>query len=220
MSSIYFVNSFLHFKLFYFPYNFFFVTFIVLHVTVTLTLTLTFTSLCASLIQTLVFVLLFSTFLVPFPYSSFIHVFLFIELIDAWNTLHRFDICAAVREVRCQNSNTLSGLNTDKIVERVRQQLRSRRPSAGTAKVAPWAGLTQGQGVKTGPEWQGPSKEEVVKEETCSICLEPLNTSPNQSLACLHTFHALCINDWIKIQSNCPNCRKFALMPDEYPTLS
>ncbi|XP_063842452.1 uncharacterized protein LOC135090079 isoform X1 [Scylla paramamosain] len=130
------------------------------------------------------------------------------------------DICIALREVRAQNNNSLSGLTTEKIVERVRQQLRSRRPSAGAATVAPWAGLTQGPGVKTEPEWQGPSKEEVVKEEQCSICLEPLNTSPNQSLACLHTFHALCINDWIKIQSNCPNCRKFALMPDEYPTLS
>lgn len=129
------------------------------------------------------------------------------------------DICIALREVRVQNNNSLSGLTTEKIVERVRQQLRSRRPSAGAATVAPWAGLTQGPGRKTEPEWQGPSKEEVVKEEQCSICLEPLNTSPNQSLACLHTFHALCINDWIKIQSNCPNCRKFALMPDEYPTL-
>ncbi|XP_045108818.1 uncharacterized protein LOC123503264 isoform X3 [Portunus trituberculatus] len=130
------------------------------------------------------------------------------------------DICIALKVVRAQNNNSLSGLNTEKIVERVRQHLRSRRPSAGAATVAPWAGLTQGVGVKTEPEWQGPSKEEVVKEEQCSICLEPLNTSPNQTLACFHTFHALCINDWIKIQSNCPNCRKFALMPDEYPTLS
>lgn len=130
------------------------------------------------------------------------------------------DICTALREVRVQNNNSLSGLTTDKIVERVKKQLLSRRPSAGAATVAPWAGLTQGPGAKPGPEWQGPSKEEVVsKEETCSICLEPLNSKPSQSLACLHTFHVNCINDWIKIQSSCPNCRKFALMPDEYPTL-
>ncbi|KAG0729287.1 E3 ubiquitin-protein ligase TTC3 [Chionoecetes opilio] len=140
---------------------------------------------------------------------------------------HRFskefsspDICTALREVRMQNNNSLSGLTTDKIVERVRQQLRSRRPGAGAATVAPWAGITQGSGAKTEPVWQGPNKEEVVKEDSCSICLEPLNSSPSQTLACQHTFHALCIKDWIKIQSNCPNCRKFALMPNEYPKLS
>lgn len=153
-------------------------------------------------------------------YRICVHTPLYTRQTDTQNSLHRPDICTALREVRVQNNNSLSGLTTDKIVERVKQQLRSRRPSAGAASVAPWAGLTQGSGAKTGPEWQGPSKEEVVKEETCSICLEPLNTKPSQSLACLHTFHVHCINDWIKIQSSCPNCRKFALMPDEYPTLT
>ncbi|KAG0726972.1 E3 ubiquitin-protein ligase TTC3 [Chionoecetes opilio] len=140
---------------------------------------------------------------------------------------HRFskefsspDIWTALQEVRMQNNNSLSGLPTDKIVERVRQQLRSRRPGARAATVAPWAGITQGSGAKTEPVWQGPNKEEVVKEDLCSICLDPLNSSPSQTLACQHTFHDLCIKGWIKRQSNCPNCRKFALMPDEYPELS
>lgn len=131
------------------------------------------------------------------------------------------EICTALREVRTHNNNkSLMELTTEKIVERVKQQLRARKAGLGAPSVAPWAGLTQEPGKKTSPEWQGPRNEEGVKEESCSICLESLNTGPTLPLQCLHTFHERCIKDWLRRQSNCPNCRKFALMTDEYPTLT
>lgn len=129
----------------------------------------------------------------------------------------RPDICSAVREVRAGNNNTLSGMNQDKIVERVLLTLRSRRARSGQATVAPWAGLVQGG---AGTEWQGPRQDEgTAKEETCSICLEALSSSPSMALPCQHVFHERCIKDWHKRQFNCPNCRRFSLMADEYPKL-
>ncbi|KAK4304854.1 hypothetical protein Pmani_023225 [Petrolisthes manimaculis] len=132
------------------------------------------------------------------------------------------DICAALREVRAMNNNSLSGITQEKIVERVRSTLKSRRPGAGQATVAPWAGLVHGGGAgAAGSEWQGPRREEgTAKEESCSICLDALSTSPSMSLSCQHVFHERCIKGWLKRQSNCPNCRRFSLMADEYPKLT
>lgn len=123
-----------------------------------------------------------------------------------------------MREVRAENNNTLSGMNQDKIVERVLLTLRSRRTRSGQATVAPWAGMVPGGGQ--GTEWQGPRQDEgTAKEDTCSICLEPLSSSPSMALQCQHVFHDHCIKDWLKQQSNCPYCRRFFLMADEYPKL-
>ncbi|XP_064086347.1 uncharacterized protein LOC135201401 isoform X2 [Macrobrachium nipponense] len=128
------------------------------------------------------------------------------------------DICSALREVRMKNSNSLSGMNVDHIVDSVKQRLRARRPASGS--VAPWAGLTQGTGGKSsGPEWQGLPSGEIPPEEQCSICLDALNLSPTLQLQCHHVFHEKCISGWLKRQSNCPNCRTYALMDDEYPSL-
>lgn len=130
------------------------------------------------------------------------------------------DICSALREVRMKNSNSLSGMNVDHIVDSVKQRLRARRPASGQATVAPWAGLTQGTGGKSsGPEWQGLPSGEIPPEEQCSICLDALNLSPTLQLQCQHVFHEKCISGWLKRQSNCPNCRTYALMDDEYPSL-
>ena len=132
----------------------------------------------------------------------------------------RPEICNALREVRSKNSNSLSGMNIEVIVESVKQRLKSRRPGSGQATVAPWAGLTQGKGGKSSvPEWQGPARGEIPLEEQCSICLDALNLSPTVQLQCQHVFHEKCIQDWLKRQSNCPNCRTYALMDDEYPSL-
>ncbi|XP_042873701.1 uncharacterized protein LOC122254197 isoform X3 [Penaeus japonicus] len=132
------------------------------------------------------------------------------------------DVCSALREVRIQNNKSLSGLNVDMIVERVKTHLKSRRPGSGQATLAPWASLTQcPKSGNSGPEWQGPGGEEgSAPEEQCSICLEALNACPTVPLQCQHVFHEKCIKDWLKRQSNCPNCRTFALMTDEYPSLT
>lgn len=47
----------------------------------------------------------------------------------------------------------------------------------------------------------------------CSICLEPIKAKTNvqqektTELKCHHFFHNECIQEWLKINSSCPNCR-------------
>ena len=46
---------------------------------------------------------------------------------------------------------------------------------------------------------------------TCSICLESLNSDPNQLLfttSCSHTFHSNCIHSWVNFNNSCPICRQ------------
>ena len=43
--------------------------------------------------------------------------------------------------------------------------------------------------------------------EGCSICLEPLSTSPIRELACKHSFHKQCIDRWVHTALTCPMCR-------------
>jgi hypothetical protein len=48
---------------------------------------------------------------------------------------------------------------------------------------------------------------------TCSICLEDLNQSssePSRALACMHVFHANCVNPWLENHNTCPTCRAVA----------
>ncbi|XP_063607492.1 uncharacterized protein LOC134782079 [Penaeus indicus] len=60
---------------------------------------------------------------------------------------------------------------------------------------------------------------DVDVDVTCSICLEPYDDFVSETLDCEHRFHRKCIRYWLKQQSNCPNCRKFALTEEDYPSL-
>lgn len=60
---------------------------------------------------------------------------------------------------------------------------------------------------------------DVDVDVTCSICLEPYDDFVSETLDCGHRFHHKCIRYWLKQQSNCPNCRKFALTEEDYPSL-
>lgn len=45
--------------------------------------------------------------------------------------------------------------------------------------------------------------------DECSICLQ--NNNKNESITtyeCNHSFHLNCLNEWVKKNPNCPNCRK------------
>ena len=63
-------------------------------------------------------------------------------------------------------------------------------------------------------------KEIESNENTCSICLDTLETK-KVILNCGHPFHVECVNEWIKSQfekerlSNCPLCRDTILIPKE-----
>lgn len=43
--------------------------------------------------------------------------------------------------------------------------------------------------------------------EECSICLGGIHPETRRELACTHTFHSECINDWMNRGSTCPMCR-------------
>ncbi|XP_044473298.1 RING-H2 finger protein ATL33-like isoform X2 [Mangifera indica] len=54
----------------------------------------------------------------------------------------------------------------------------------------------------------------------CPVCLSVLADGDEikQLSACKHSFHASCIDKWLKSQSNCPICR--ASVPDKRPNAS
>ncbi|XP_047328453.1 E3 ubiquitin-protein ligase SDIR1-like [Impatiens glandulifera] len=52
------------------------------------------------------------------------------------------------------------------------------------------------------------STKAMVDELTCSVCLEQVNIGENvRCLPCLHQFHAICIDPWLKQQGTCPVCK-------------
>ncbi len=45
--------------------------------------------------------------------------------------------------------------------------------------------------------------------DSCSICLQNFNDNETLKLLnCNHKFHKNCIDEWIKINKNCPICRE------------
>ncbi|CAN6556664.1 unnamed protein product [Malus baccata var. baccata] len=52
------------------------------------------------------------------------------------------------------------------------------------------------------------SMKDLENELTCSICLEQVNRGDLvRSLPCLHQFHAICIDPWLRQQGTCPVCK-------------
>ncbi|XP_022735668.1 E3 ubiquitin-protein ligase SIRP1-like [Durio zibethinus] len=51
-------------------------------------------------------------------------------------------------------------------------------------------------------------KKRKVKGEDCVICLEEIKVGSGASrMPCSHTFHAICIETWLKQSHYCPICR-------------
>lgn len=44
-------------------------------------------------------------------------------------------------------------------------------------------------------------------DETCSICLESINSHQSHALDCGHRFHTRCAIDWFRLNGTCPLCR-------------
>jgi hypothetical protein len=60
-------------------------------------------------------------------------------------------------------------------------------------------------------EYVSEGKMQEVEEEpiTCTICLENISETDNNTLVCNHSFHDICINRWLATNTNCPICRRF-----------
>ena len=53
------------------------------------------------------------------------------------------------------------------------------------------------------------NSDEIINNQECSICVEPLNNSFAIKLNCDHIFHDKCLQEWLKKSKNkdCPLCR-------------
>jgi len=52
-------------------------------------------------------------------------------------------------------------------------------------------------------------KSNMLTDNTCSICLEPLTQNVATALPCGHRFHKDCIVNWLsRSQGKCPNCKQ------------
>ncbi|EKX50245.1 hypothetical protein GUITHDRAFT_50560, partial [Guillardia theta CCMP2712] len=50
------------------------------------------------------------------------------------------------------------------------------------------------------------------EKPTCSICLgEFAEGEELKSLPCVHVFHCACIDQWLRLSSECPLCKRSVL---------
>jgi hypothetical protein len=47
-------------------------------------------------------------------------------------------------------------------------------------------------------------REKLIK---CSICLEENTEDYVKTMPCFHKFHTTCLENWLKIKNECPECR-------------
>ena len=60
------------------------------------------------------------------------------------------------------------------------------------------------------------SDREVSNKETCSVCLNDFKTKDKvrRLPMCTHVFHEKCIDSWLRVARDCPNCKRSAA-PEE-----
>ncbi|XP_071957413.1 uncharacterized protein [Antedon mediterranea] len=135
-----------------------------------------------------------------------------------------------LKEVRAANGNSLSGMPSKEIIERVvkmvlkREEHSLNQPSKiSYSKKMPPPGISMSTDTglstwKTMPI-RNPKPLSLEEDDPCVICHEEMPTKPVSTLECQHTFHTDCIQRWMNEQKTCPTCREFVLLPDDYPTL-
>jgi len=58
----------------------------------------------------------------------------------------------------------------------------------------------------------------VEEKDNCAICLSIFELGQKiTDIECKHSFHTLCLSEWVKYKSDCPVCRKNVKTIDEIP---
>ena len=90
-------------------------------------------------------------------------------------------------------------------VKKIQKRFRSRKRlrSKATRKIQ-----TNYRGFKTRKVMKR-VKSNMLTDNNCSICLEPLTQNAATALPCGHRFHKDCIVNWlVRSQGKCPNCKQ------------
>lgn len=57
------------------------------------------------------------------------------------------------------------------------------------------------------PQLDGECDEDYILRTQCQICLEDYHENePVRALPCMHVFHGSCVEDWLRVRMQCPNC--------------
>ncbi|XP_033752573.1 uncharacterized protein LOC117336223 isoform X2 [Pecten maximus] len=169
------------------------------------------------------------------------------KLSEVFTTLSRERIIELITEVRNETKG-LSGMNMKQIINMSRQVFMAKRhyyqaePKQKHPSPTPTAQKSQrlsplpivGMTAMPGPGKTynfKPLSMSVIQtakdvplmddeEEICVICHDALLMEETKTLECGHVFHSACIKQWVFGQERtCPNCRRLALFPEEFPRL-
>ncbi|XP_017658655.2 E3 ubiquitin-protein ligase TTC3 isoform X2 [Nannospalax galili] len=140
------------------------------------------------------------------------------------------ELAGFIKKVRNKHKNSLSGLSTDEIVEKVTQHIldeqKKKKPSPGRDKKAPEshsaASVRASQSppsaaVGPSPRAKGQKIEGAPAPDanSCEICHEVFKSKNMRVLKCGHRFHRGCFKQWLKGQSTCPTCGSGDLLSED-----
>lgn len=165
------------------------------------------------------------------PQSSFDK--LVVTLQKSFPACTRDDFSRLIQELRRAHGGSLSGMSLEVIVTRITQMLAARgiKPQGALAtqkslntphshqRVAPPPGLNPAWSVEGVDEERAPTSADRFEEDPCAICVDELSAAPCITLECSHRFHDACLRKWYEHNSTCPNCRIYAPLHDEFPSL-
>lgn len=135
-------------------------------------------------------------------------------ILKTYPLLSRDEAYNYIIKVRNQNGGKLSNLGKSTIIRRIGEL------------------IPRKDGINSSP-LRAASKHQVLSvhkssssgnlPDECSICFEDMKNNLHGSVTmlepCGHTFHTVCIKQWFIEKRDCPFCRNFTLLKDDYPKL-
>ncbi|XP_060226773.1 E3 ubiquitin-protein ligase TTC3 isoform X3 [Meriones unguiculatus] len=141
------------------------------------------------------------------------------------------ELAGFIKKVRNRNKNSLSGLSTEEIVERVTEHIldeqKKKKPNPGKDKkpseahsAAAVARSSQSPplaaaGLSSKTKGQKKDDSPAPEANSCEICHEMFRSKNMRVLKCGHKFHKGCFKQWLKGQSTCPTCGSGDLLSEE-----